>query len=267
MSSKKHAFESSRGTLFLIDPSDLVLIDDKSDPRYDPRAELPVNEGLVANIMYHMQGVLEPVIIGKDGDSAVVLDGRQRDKAAREANRRLVEQGAEPLKVPCVYRRGSDDDAFAVMASANAHRAEDSPLELAEKAQRYINMGHTEDEAAVLWGVTRAAVRHWLSLLDLAPAVRRAVDAGTISASAAAPLAKLPREEQKAALDGLVATGKKPKRKDTERIVVKAKPADKDKPKLRHRSEIEQMLAAYKDRREIADTLRWVLGLADGVEG
>jgi ParB family chromosome partitioning protein len=204
--------------------------------------------------------VLEPVIVAKDGDQAVVLDGRQRVKAAREANRRLVEQGVDPLRVPCVLRRGDDSDMFAVMVSANEHRATESPVEKARKVQRYINLGHTEEEAATLWGVSRMTIRNWLATLDLAPKVQKAIEDGRISPSAALPLGKLPRDEQAARLDEMTAGDRKPTvREARERTGT-------DRPKIRSRRELEGALGAVRKGGVPARVLAWVLGQSDDAE-
>ena len=63
------------------DPNDLRLIEDKDHPRYDPRVELDLDQGLVESINVH--GVIEPVVAFKDGPHVEVLDGRQRVRAAR----------------------------------------------------------------------------------------------------------------------------------------------------------------------------------------
>lgn len=258
----KSAFNVRRADMFFFDPDDLVLVEDDTDPRYDPRVRLPVDEGLVANILYRGQGVLEPAIVAKDGDQAVVLDGRQRVKAAREANRRLVEQGVDPLRVPCVLRRGDDSDMFAVMVSANEHRATESPIEKARKVARYIHLGHTEEEAATLWGVSRMTIRNWLATLDLAPKVQKAIEAGRISPSAALPLGKLPREEQAARLDEMTAGDRKPTvRESRERAG-----GTEDRTKVRSRREIEGALGAVRKGGMPARVLAWVLGQSDDSE-
>lgn len=199
----KQALKGSRLNTFAMDPEDLVIIgidtDDGSEhPLYDDRIKLPLDEALVLNIMAH--GVLETVSVRKNGDAPEVVYGRQRVRAAREANKRLKKQGSKPIKIPVSVRRGKDTQMFGVMVSENEHRRDDGPLEKAEKLRRYLDMGGTEEEAAIDFGVTPTSIRNWLKLLDLEASVRKAVEKGIISASAAGKLAPLSREEQKAAL-------------------------------------------------------------------
>ena len=48
-------YEVKRSDCLWFDPEDLVLVTDKESPFYDPRVELPVDDGLVQNILYNLQ--------------------------------------------------------------------------------------------------------------------------------------------------------------------------------------------------------------------
>lgn len=218
MGSKKQAFENAkRANLYRFDPRDLMLIDDPEHPLYDERVHLPTEERLVKNIAMH--GVIEPVIIAKNADGkAMVVDGRQRVKAALEASDRLEAEGKERVMVPCFVRRGNGESLFGVSVSANEHRKDDSPLGRASKMLRLLETGRTEEECAVIFGVTSQTIQNWLKLVELPNAVQDAVDRGVISATAASGLSGLDHKECKTALAKLIAEsgGKKPsKRKVT----------------------------------------------------
>lgn len=200
--------EAKRSDVFLVDPEKLFLVTEEGHPLYDPRINLPVEESLVKNIMY--QGVIEPVVVTKDGDKVAVVAGRQRVRATLEANKRLDEMGKEPVQVPCIVRRGDESALFGVSVSENENRTDDSPLAKAEKLQRYLNMGKTEEEAAIVFGVTSVTVRNWQKLLELSAKVKKAVDSRTISAHAAVQFHGLEKKEQDEKLEELLASGKKP---------------------------------------------------------
>jgi ParB family chromosome partitioning protein len=186
---------------YMFDPDDLVLVTDEKSPLYDERVNLPVDEGLVLNIMHApdgaAQGVLEPINATRNPETGKVevIDGRQRVKAAREANKRLRKAGMEPVWVPAMLKRTNAYGAMGMLISSNEHRQNDSPLGRAKKAQRYLDLGRDESEIAALFGISAASVKNMLSLLDAPAAVRNAVEAGKISTSDGYKLSKLEPEE------------------------------------------------------------------------
>ena len=188
---------------FMFDPEDLVLVTDEKSPLYDDRVELPVDESLVLNIMFAPdgtpQGVLEPINAMRNSETGKVevIDGRQRVKAAREANKRLKKAGLEPIWVPAMLKRTNGQGAMGMLISSNEHRQDDSPLGKAKKAQRYLDLGRTEADIATLFGISQASVKNMLALLDAPAAVRNAVEAGKISTSDGYKLAKLEPAEAK----------------------------------------------------------------------
>jgi ParB family chromosome partitioning protein len=192
------------------DPDDLVLVTDEKSPLYDERVHLPVDEGLVKNIMFAPDGVplgVIKAIIGRrnseTGDIEVV-DGRQRVKAAREANKRLRKAGLEPIWVTVLIQRGRDHQLAGVLISANEHAQEDTPQGKAKKAARYIAMGRDEKEVAVLMGVSEATVKNMLRYIDAPAAVRAAGDSGKITMADAYGLARMEPAEAKEKLKELL---------------------------------------------------------------
>lgn len=188
---------------YMFDPEDLVLVTDEKSALYDERVKLPIDEALVLNIMFAPdgvpQGVLEPVNVARNAETGKVevIDGRQRVKAAREANKRLKKKGLEPVWVPAMIKRTNPHAAMGMLISSNEHRQNDTPLGKAKKAQRYIDLGRDESEIATLFGISVASVKNMLSLLDAPAAVRNAVEAGKISTSDGYKLSKLEPAEAK----------------------------------------------------------------------
>jgi len=182
---------------YMFDPDDLVLVNDEKSPLYDERVNLPIDENLVLNIMFAPdgvpQGVLEPINGTRNSETGKVevIDGRQRVKAAREANKRLKKAGMEPVWVPCMLKRTNAHGAMGMLISSNEHRQNDTPLGKAQKAQRYLALGRDESEVATLLGISTASVKNLLSLLDAPAAVRNAVESGKISTSDGYKLARL----------------------------------------------------------------------------
>lgn len=150
-------FEASRTVAFSFDPEDLVLIEDPKHPLYDARVTLPLKPEFVANI--RALGVVEPVIVRRIDGKPVVIDGRQRVRAARAVNR---EDMGVTIKVPAVVRSGDEADAYTVTVSLNEQRQDDPQREKIAKAQRLHQLGRTEGDIALAMGVSVPTVKRML---------------------------------------------------------------------------------------------------------
>lgn len=162
----KVPFGARRSDCLWLDPDELLLITDKSHPLYDERVEEPVDERLKANILYKMQGVLEPVIICRINGDPAIVDGRRRTKAARAANQELREQGAEPIQIPCMLKRGDGNDLFGMSIAMNEQRRDDAVAAKSAKLIRLLNQGHSHEDAAQVFGVSVSTIRRWEKIGD-----------------------------------------------------------------------------------------------------
>lgn len=204
----KQAFEGARRSIYMVPPEDVIIIgvdtkDGPEHPLYDERIHWKLKEPTILDIMG--RGVKEPIVVKKDGDKAIVTDGRRRVLHAREANKRLKKKGREVLCVPVMPpENGSDSELLGLMVSLNEHREEDSVFNRARKIKKYLDYGHDEADAARTFNISVATVHNYLGILSLDKTVQKAVAKGNVSASAALELADLPQEEQRAALDKLV---------------------------------------------------------------
>jgi ParB family transcriptional regulator, chromosome partitioning protein len=220
----RSAFDAPRmGGFYRFAPEDVVIpgIDnkvDRSHPLYDISWRHEIDEALVESIMD--VGVHTTVKVRKDGDAPEVVDGRRRVLHAREANKRLKKLGREPVTVPCqVFKLASDKDATLLMLSSNAHGLADDPIDRAEKAAKALRLNATEEEIAKAIGVTAAAVRDVLKLIDCSDRVKDAVRQGRMTASAAVKMTDLTRTEQDSVLDELLQGEKKPTVRETGQVV------------------------------------------------
>lgn len=250
----KTAVEAPRTNAWLFDPEQLKLVTDESHHLYDPRIHLPIDEAMVKNIM--VNGVIEPVIIAKEGMDVIVVDGRQRTKNAIEANKRLTAEGKEPVKVTCIIRRGDDASLFGVLISANENRQDDTPLGKADKLSRYLAMGRTEEQAAIAFGVSAVTIKTWLAMLTLSDKVKQAVDGGVISATAAVKLSNLSRPEQETALNFLIESGSKTSGRNVEKVKNGNRPSIA---KMKSRNDVERKLLEEGLHKEFIAALKWVL--------
>lgn len=201
------ALPGTRTTAYATDPNDLVIIgvDTNDGPEhalYDERIKLPLSEEMVLDIME--RGVMEPVLVRKSKDAVEVVDGRRRVLHAREANKRL----SEKIMVPYLLRKGeSDAQSIGVSISANEHRLDDPPMLKARKLEKFLAASGTEEQAAIHFAVTKAAIGQWKKMLTLAPKVQKYIDQRKISASAASKLADLDHEAQVEAVEKMIAEG------------------------------------------------------------
>lgn len=251
----KRAFDAKRQNLWMFDPEELRLAMDKDDPLYDVRGEEPPDERLVRNIMYH--GVLEPVVIVKRPEGPTVVDGRRRVVAAREASERLVEQGGDGVKVPCVLRRGSEGALAAVMVSTNEIRKDDTVLNRADKAQRLLDLGKTLEEVAEIFGKSVQTIKNWLDVAGLASPVRKLVEAGKLAANDAAKLKDLARAEQVEAAQKLAETNGRQRAKRNGKNGARKSPVKHAR--MRTAAEIKAKLAKGKLSADYEEALKWVL--------
>lgn len=194
-------------TMFGMDPNDFCIVGIDTDhkegehPLWDKRIKLPLDEAMVRSVM--AVGVLQPVTIRKNNGVPEVVFGRQRIRAAREANRRLIEKGERPIIVNTTTVQGDDRTMLGKMITENSLRQDDSMSAKAELLQRLIQEEYSDRECADFFGVTTTAIRNWKKLLECAPEVMEAVNSGELSASAAADLASFDKSEQVAKLEEL----------------------------------------------------------------
>jgi ParB family chromosome partitioning protein len=249
----------ARGDVLFFDPEDLVIVTDKANALYDERVEFEVDEKTVRNIM--VNGVLQPVLGRRNGEKVEIVAGRQRVLAAREANKRLLKEGAEPVTVPVLWKRGDDATMLGIMISENEIRRDDTPMTKARKLQRLIDLGKSKKECAVLFGVSTVTVTNKLALLECAPQVQKAVESNVVSAEVAQTLSKLSHKEQVAKLDELIAAG-------TTKGLKGVRAAQQAVGKVvglrvRSRKEMTAMLETMRETGENPDPkklLRWCLG-------
>ena len=182
--------------VYLFDPEDVILKQEKSSALYDKRADNDFNESMVQNMMFEIDGVPIGVIEHLSGrrqaetGKVEIIDGRQRTLALREANRRRKKLGLEPIWLPVHLKRANDQRAMSMLISANEHRTEDSAANKAEKAQRYIALGRDEKEVAILMGISESTVKNLLRLLDAPAVIRNAEATGKISTANSYQLAR-----------------------------------------------------------------------------
>ncbi len=114
-------------------------------------------KGLVESI--RQDGILEPLVVRRQGDDFELVLGERRLRAAKEL---CLE------KVPVVVRELTDQQALEAMLTENIQREDLNPVEEAEAIRRYIEASNlTQKEAAERLGKSETWVTRRLQLLDL----------------------------------------------------------------------------------------------------
>jgi len=220
--------EATRTDIWWIAPESCGLAGIDTDPDtsnalYDTRVHLPLKPEFVENIdqLGVKQAVTGVVIAGR----LWIDDGRQRVRAAREANVRRVARGDAPMKVRVVVSSETDPQAIFLLArTLNAFRQDDGPLQIARNFKRAEDsFGTTAEKYAASEGISVATLRGYVTMLDrAAPVLLEAIDGGTIEPTKAAQIARLPAEEQGAAIEhAATATVEETRRKVNEKKAAK----------------------------------------------
>jgi ParB family transcriptional regulator, chromosome partitioning protein len=194
----------SQKELLSLDPTKVVIIgldteDREEHPLFHQDAYLPLDEALVKNIQ--VMGVLKPISVRQEAGKYYVIDGRQRVKNAREANRRNDKAGEVQVLVPAVVKHGDDHMMQGIMVSSNEFNATRALLDKSITAARLSNMGHSLESIALQFGKTPNTIRNWHKIADAVPEIHAAVRDGVISFQTGVELSNFPRDEQKVNLD------------------------------------------------------------------
>jgi len=127
-------------------------------------------EELAASIREH--GVVEPILVRKDGGKYRILAGERRWRAAARAGLK---------EIPAVVREASEREAFELARVENLQRADLNAIEEAEAYDVLVSdHGLTQEEIAKRVGKERSTVANALRLLKLPEDVRDSVRDGQL---------------------------------------------------------------------------------------
>jgi ParB family chromosome partitioning protein len=164
--------------------------------KYFGQAEL---EELAATIRVH--GVLEPIIVVRDGDGYRVIAGQRRVMAAKLA-------GRESILATVRDKPHTEIEAMEIRLIENLAREALRPLEQAAGLDQLLKAsGSTASEVAKRVGITTSAMARSLSLLQLSEPIRQQIDAGLISPAAGYELSRVEDPQLRTELAAQVAAG------------------------------------------------------------
>ncbi len=142
-------------------------------------------EELVASIRAH--GVMEPILVRKDGGRYRIVAGERRWRAAQRAGLK---------EVPAVVREASEREAFELALVENLQREDLNAVEEAEAYEVLVeDHGLTQEAIAQRVGKDRSTVANALRLLRLPTEVRDLVKDGQLDMGHARALLGLEGEE------------------------------------------------------------------------
>jgi ParB family chromosome partitioning protein len=142
---------------------------DRGQPRryFDELHILELSESIRA------KGVLQPLLVRRDGDGYAIVAGERRWRAAQRAGLR---------EIPCIVRDVSEPEAFELALIENIQREDLNAIEEAEAYQRLIEYhGLTQEELAQRVGKDRSTIANALRLLRLPEPIKLAMSSGALS--------------------------------------------------------------------------------------
>jgi ParB family chromosome partitioning protein len=162
----------------------LVRIDALEANRRQPRRRF--DDESIAELARSIErsGILQPILVAREGDRYRIIAGERRVRAARVAGLQ---------EVPVVVREGiADQDHLLLALVENVQRSDLTALEEAE-AYRHLkdDFGMTQEEVAERVGKDRATVANTMRLLKLPASIRQALEEGLLSAGHARALLAL----------------------------------------------------------------------------
>jgi ParB family chromosome partitioning protein len=132
------------------------------------------------------QGVLQPLLVRREGERYRIIAGERRWRAAQQA-------GVKEL--PVLVREASDAEAFQIALVENLQRTDLNPLEEAEGYRRLIkDFSLTQDQVSHQVGKDRSSVANALRLLGLPDELKRLLRSGGLSMGQARALLGAPDE-------------------------------------------------------------------------
>jgi ParB family chromosome partitioning protein len=142
-------------------------------------------EELAASIREH--GIVEPILVRRDGSGYRILAGERRWRAAQRAGLK---------EIPAILRDATDREAFELALVENLQREDLNPIEEAEAFDVLVrDHGLTQDAVAQAVGKDRSTVANALRLLRLPTDVRDLVKDGQLDMGHARALLGLEGED------------------------------------------------------------------------
>lgn len=261
------ALDAPRYTGFFVDPEDILIETDPTHPLFDPQAaEAQLDERIARQFL--AIGVQQDTLAVKRNDKLVAIDGRHRILHARLANKIAKAEGTDPIKIRVYLKKGTDKELAGITLATDVRKKFD-PIKHAQKIQRYLDGGHTIQEAAAALCISDSTIQNRLALLTLSSPAQQAVKDGYVSMTEAVEELKgLTEDAQSAKLASWKFARTKVETTDqgdgtvTTKLVVAKTRAKKAKPGKRALVQAYEFLKGQETAKSKvqAQLLGWVLG-------
>ena len=191
-------------------------------------------------------GVLQPLLVKKEGSFYEIIAGERRWRAAKIAGIK---------EVPVVLREYSKQEAMEIALIENVQREDLNPIEEAQAYQRLIKeFGLTQEEIAVRVSKNRATVTNTMRLLKLDEQIQKMLIQGVITSGHARALLSLEDSEQQLKAVKQVIEGSLSVR-ETERLVKRLIKEESGEEKSKEEKKDEALLLIYQSLEERMKTV------------
>lgn len=158
---------------------------------YQPRTEFGEDELVELTESLQQHGLMQPVVLRRQGDRFQLIAGERRWRAATRAGW---------SHVPAVVREADDRQVAELTIVENLQRKDLGPLEKAASFHRYLDSFQcTQEELAGRLSIDRSTVANLIRLLELPEGVRDALRQQKITAGHARALLPLSEEREQLA--------------------------------------------------------------------
>ena len=163
-----------------------IPIDQITVNPHQPRKTFNFNSLSELAVSIQNSGVIQPIIVRRDGDGYQLIAGERRWRAARQAGLQ---------RIPAIVREATDAQSLELALIENLLREDLNPIEEADAYRRLLaQFGWTQDELAQRVGRDRSTIANCLRLLRLPEVIQADLRAGHLTMGHAIALLALTTE-------------------------------------------------------------------------
>ncbi len=153
-----------------------------------PRKTFDSNKLIELAASIRASGVIQPIVVRRDGTGFQLIAGERRWRAAREAGLQ---------RIPAVVREATDAQSLELALIENLLREDLNPIEEADAYRKLLSQfAWTQEELAQRVGRDRSTIANCLRLLRLPDAIQVDLRAGRLTMGHAIALLALPTEAE-----------------------------------------------------------------------